>query len=59
MKKELNSQIIFNKRKWPRHYADKILKMENIEDRRKALGEVPEHLRPMVKHYVEISYAKF
>lgn len=38
--------------KRPRHYAAEIVQMKTREERRKALEQVPEHLREWVKGYV-------
>jgi len=38
--------------KWPRVYAAEIIAMKSIEERRKALANVPDPFKDMVKKYV-------
>lgn len=40
----------------PRHYAEAILSLKTKEERRKALAEVPEQFREMVRIHVEHAF---
>lgn len=42
----------------PRVYANEIIAMSFREDRRKALEQVPENIRPIVKFYIYDAWAK-
>jgi len=42
--------------KRPRHYANEILNITDVKDRRAALDLVPEHLQSLVKKHVEIQF---
>ena len=48
----------FGKNKKPRQMAAEIMSLETREERREALGMVPEHFRDLVKTHVEISYER-
>lgn len=48
----------FGKYTKPRQMAAYIMSLESREERREALGFVPEHLRDLVKTHVEISYER-
>ena len=43
---------------WPRTYAAQILKIENREDRKAALKNVPRQYQALVRKHVEIVYQK-
>ncbi len=44
--------------KKPRQYSDEIQALKSIEERSEALDKVPEHLRQLVKHQVEIIFER-
>lgn len=41
----------------PRQWADKILQLKNIDDRRAMLNTVPEDMRPLVEEHVRSYFA--
>jgi hypothetical protein len=42
----------------PRQYASEIMQLRKLEDRRAALGAVPEHLQDMVKDHLTLAFAR-
>jgi len=42
--------------KWPRHYAEEILKLKPREERAAALAKVPEEFRAMVETHVKTHF---
>lgn len=42
----------------PRHYAEAIMQLKTREERAKALEQVPEDIRHIVRFYVESAFAR-
>jgi len=44
--------------KWPRIWANEIGKLKHLEDRQKALEEVPPQFQQLVKEYLKLKWER-